>query len=443
MANTPNLDLNLPIVGETLGPEYAELNNVAFETIDAHDHTASKGVAVPTAGLNINANLPLNGFAVTEANALSLVDVVGTPEELSVYSDAGDLYFRNASGTVVQITTGNTIVGTVGAISGLGDGGSSASFSDLSEDFSWFYEGARLAAFNVGDIRLYPFDGLNSPAGTTYTNFITLKSPTTLVSDYELTLPTGLPASSSRLVQVDSTGQLSYTNTVAESLTLSSPVLGASGTASLPGLSFSADPDTGMYISGTNSLSFATAGVQRLEIGTSAIDSTIRLRGPQGTPTAPTFSFTTDPTSGIYLSGAGTMNFTISGVARLSLNSLGFTSTLPFAGTTGSFSGAVSASSYGAVNATTLNTGGGAYKVTIYTGSKASGDLSLTPSGATAVYGAHGWAQRTAGSSWQTIDLTSSGASDIYFVPGGTANSVVINNKTGTTLPYRVVVFHN
>ena len=34
MANTPNLDLNLPIVGSTLGPEYAELNNVAFETID-------------------------------------------------------------------------------------------------------------------------------------------------------------------------------------------------------------------------------------------------------------------------------------------------------------------------------------------------------------------------------------------------------------------------
>jgi hypothetical protein len=50
------MTISLPTVGVTAGPTYASLVNAAFETVDAHDHTTGKGVQVPTAGININAN---------------------------------------------------------------------------------------------------------------------------------------------------------------------------------------------------------------------------------------------------------------------------------------------------------------------------------------------------------------------------------------------------
>ncbi len=51
--------------------------------------------------------------------------------------------------------------------------------------------------------------------------------------------------------------------------TLSDPLLAASGTAAAPGLSFSAEPDCGMYKSGTNKIGFATGGSARWHVDAS------------------------------------------------------------------------------------------------------------------------------------------------------------------------------
>jgi hypothetical protein len=265
MADTPNMSLDLPIIGETLGPEYAEKNNTAFETIDSHSHVSGEGVQVPTAGLNINADLPLNGFAVTGANALTLQAVAGTPADLSVYSSGGNLVYRNAAGNPVPITVGDSIAGTPGAIAGLGDGDSSAVFSDLAEDFSWFFDGVnnKHAAFNIGDLRLHPFDGL-----TAYTNFITLKSPTALASNYSLTLPTTLPASTS-FVQVSAAGQLTYSNTI------------PNGTGAAPSLNFTGSTNTGLYyaLDGIiHTLNFSVNGSNRLALRSDYLNPIIPMR---------------------------------------------------------------------------------------------------------------------------------------------------------------------
>ena len=111
---TLNMGLNLPTVQVTTGPTYATLNNTAFETIDTHDHTSGKGVQIPTSGLNINADLEFNSNAALELTHVGLESQGSAPStNLSVYVDASnDLYYKNASGTSVQLTSGSTIAST-------------------------------------------------------------------------------------------------------------------------------------------------------------------------------------------------------------------------------------------------------------------------------------------------------------------------------------------
>lgn len=108
---TINMSLNLPTVGVTVGPTYATLNNTAFTTIDAHDHTTGKGVQVPTSGININASLEFNSNSAVEVTFIGLESQGSKPGTVrSVYvNSSNDLYYENASGTEVQITDGSNL----------------------------------------------------------------------------------------------------------------------------------------------------------------------------------------------------------------------------------------------------------------------------------------------------------------------------------------------
>lgn len=64
-----NMGLTIPTPGVTPGPTYATEISNDLVIIDAHNHTAGNGVQVPTAGLNINANLSFNGFGATNFNS--------------------------------------------------------------------------------------------------------------------------------------------------------------------------------------------------------------------------------------------------------------------------------------------------------------------------------------------------------------------------------------
>lgn len=120
MSVTTNMNLTLPVVSVTLGPDYATQNNVAFETVDAHDHTSGKGTKVPTAGLNINANLNFNSRKAYNLTSVQLVNqspaLSGAANALSVSTTSGDLYYTNGSGTSVQITSGGALVSAPGAV---------------------------------------------------------------------------------------------------------------------------------------------------------------------------------------------------------------------------------------------------------------------------------------------------------------------------------------
>lgn len=184
MSLTPNLGMDIPVVEITIGPTWAEMLNAALDIIDEHDHTSGKGLAITVAALNINQDLPLNSYNLTNTNSVQLDQrTTNVSQNRSLYVKSGELYFRDNVGNFVQITQAGSVIGPFGNISGLVSP-ASASYSSLNKDFTFDYDTAKPARLNIGDIRLYPFDGT-----TSYSNFATIKVPTSLASQTTFTLP--------------------------------------------------------------------------------------------------------------------------------------------------------------------------------------------------------------------------------------------------------------
>lgn len=227
MTVTPNLLMTLPTpgFGGTPGPEYATLNNEAFEVIDAHDHTEDKGKRITVAALNLNADVPFNGFNATALKSTrytaQLVVLAGPNDRNAVYSVNGDLYWNNASGTPVQLTSGTGIniasTGTIGGDYGQPGVQASAIYSNTLKAFIWTQSAGVVAKMNVGDLQLQATQLGAQP--------VTLKAGAATTS-YDLTLPVAAPANDTVLT-FDATGQgthravLGTTNQVAVTPTAS------------------------------------------------------------------------------------------------------------------------------------------------------------------------------------------------------------------------------
>lgn len=211
---TANLGMDLPTVSSTLGPAWATKLNAALELLDAHDHTSGKGARVPSAGLNIDADLPFNSKNATllrtvrfasQSGALAVSTDLGC-----VYNVNGDLYWNNGSGTAVQITSGASVNAGSGSIGGLPSGSASASFA--SATFTWRQATNQAALMDVGPLVIR--DTAASALG------ITLQSPVGIAGAYSITLPSALPAAAGFL-QMSTAGVLSVGPNVSAGITTS------------------------------------------------------------------------------------------------------------------------------------------------------------------------------------------------------------------------------
>lgn len=90
--------------------------------------------------------------------------------------------------------------------------------------------------------------------------------------------------------------------------------LGQDGTVALPGLSFSADPDTGIYRIGANQLGISSNGVNRMQIDTSGVYARINLYSVDGLVGTPGISFENDPDTGFYRVIANRINVALGGL---------------------------------------------------------------------------------------------------------------------------------
>lgn len=113
MSHTPNMDLDLPVVTETTGPEWANKLNEALNTVDGHNHTPGFGVQVPTAGLNIDADVDFNGNAASDVKSIALTSQNADDQThlRNIYSKLGDLWYNNEVNQAVQITDGSSLAG--------------------------------------------------------------------------------------------------------------------------------------------------------------------------------------------------------------------------------------------------------------------------------------------------------------------------------------------
>lgn len=222
--STPNMLLVLPVdhgSSDVWGPILSTL----FDRVDLHNHTTGLGVKVPTAGLNIDADLSFSPIgtarALTDVKAIDFAAVASTA--VTAYAGAfflsdgtggltaNELYYRTTGGSNVKVTSGAAL--NVAAFAG-GIGGDYAAvgaqlnFDDAGDRYTFKQQNpfnwARMAS---GEVRIFE-------TGTTESVFVGLAAPAALAAAYTITLPLAAPGSTS-LVQMDSAGVLTASNTVA------------------------------------------------------------------------------------------------------------------------------------------------------------------------------------------------------------------------------------
>lgn len=106
------MNLNLPTVSTTLGPEWASLLIAALNLIDSHDHSTDHGTKVTPSGMNINADLAFANFQASGLKTAKFSDQLAALASSfvgCVYLVGGDLYFNNGSGMAVQLTSGGSV----------------------------------------------------------------------------------------------------------------------------------------------------------------------------------------------------------------------------------------------------------------------------------------------------------------------------------------------
>ena len=217
MANTTtsvNMGYPIPVVSTDPGPDYAVHINECLTTIDAHDHTSGNGVLITPSAININTALPFGGNNATQLRTAAF-NLQGSPITGSASTDVGciyfagvDLYANDGAGNTVRITQTGGVAGSPGSISNLASP-ASASYVSASGKFVW-QRGVTLAA----DIDCRSVLLRNTGASS---NALTLNPPSSMASNFSLTLPNVSSATS--FMALDSSGNMSAFTPTAQGIT--------------------------------------------------------------------------------------------------------------------------------------------------------------------------------------------------------------------------------
>lgn len=204
MANStisPNMNLTIPTVAVDPGPDWANNINASLVNIDSHNHTTGNGVPVPTAGILINMDLTFNGFNSTSVKTVRFVSQpapLTSPNLTCVYVVNGDLYYNNAAGAQIPITSGSAVVGAPGTITGLFPPASASYFAGT---FTFQSNTNTPAAMNFGPISV--------GAVVANSKFVTIGASPAMAADYSVILPTVQGVANSYLKN-DGAGALSW-----------------------------------------------------------------------------------------------------------------------------------------------------------------------------------------------------------------------------------------
>lgn len=221
-----NMGLSLPTLQGDDGT-WDDQINASLALIDLHDHSSGKGVKVTPSGLNISNDLTFAGNAATNLKAAVFAAQVSYTTNLSlrVRTSDNELIFRNATGTDIQVTSGTGLnLSLIGGIAGDYAAASASLYYDDAAEAYRFLEAAPMpnswSYVKAGGVDVYQH-------GSGVTTYVGLRGPGGLAASYNLTFPASLPGST-LLRQVSSAGVETFSNTIANAVTMSS-TLGVTG----------------------------------------------------------------------------------------------------------------------------------------------------------------------------------------------------------------------
>lgn len=248
------MNLVVPSATITDGPEYALNINGDLGVIDAHDHTVGKGVAIPSGGINVNADFPFNSFNATLLRSTRFVAQgapISLPTDLGcTYVSGVDLYYNDVNGNQVRITQSGGVAGSPGSISGLSSP-ASATYNSGTQTFVWQSNTNIAANMDFGSAILRNLSP-NSTFGLTL-------SPPVLGANYTVTLPS-LPGANS-FMQMDTSGTLSASIPLANGITRSNlAAVGQQLSATTGVLAWSSTGSTSYETVGSLSVNITTSG---------------------------------------------------------------------------------------------------------------------------------------------------------------------------------------
>lgn len=207
---SPNMTLPVPVVSTAPGPQWANDLNSCLGAIDSHNHTSGQGVPITPDALDINSSLSMENNSLVQTQSVVFQSQASLATLKAVYVIGVDLYYNDGSGNVIQITDSGSVAGASGTITGLPSGTASASYQSVGGTFR--FQSATNTPANISGATVLISEQVASP------NFISLKSPTSLASAYNVTFPAGTPAATS-IVRMDTSGNLSN-NLVTDNTTI-------------------------------------------------------------------------------------------------------------------------------------------------------------------------------------------------------------------------------
>lgn len=266
--NSPNMLLPIPVVGQDPGPQFATDINNCLTLVDGHDHTPGRGVQLTPSSFNINSDLPLNNNNLTLARALRFQVQSSTPALAAdlgeLYVTGVDLFYIDVAGNNVRLTQNGNVAGTSGSIANL-TSPAAATYVSATSTFVWQSDTNTPANMDNASVTFR-----NLVANS---HGVTLSAPSSLGADYALMLPT-LPSANS-VMSLDASGNMGSYTLDAQTLAITSGVLGVKTSANIPGKAVK-EQGLNVIVSNTN------AATNSLAIVRGKVDSHGTVVGGEG-----------------------------------------------------------------------------------------------------------------------------------------------------------------
>lgn len=215
MPTLPYMGLVTPVIKGDRGAWDGKLNAI-FTRVDSHDHTAGKGIVIPTAGLGIDEDLPMggNGFTgVAKVNFTTITAPTTGSKDLFVNAADNELYWRSNAGVNVKLTSGSGLnISLVGGIVGdYAAVGAAVAYDDANKRYTLKTQTNTWARLATGPVRIYEFN-------TTETVYFEQAVDAALAASYTVTWPAALPGAQTA-IQVTAAGVVLFSNTFTGALT--------------------------------------------------------------------------------------------------------------------------------------------------------------------------------------------------------------------------------